>query len=233
MFRTILISLTASLFLLSSCSSPAKQDVRQAPAAESPKSAYEADPSGWTDLLAKSNLEGWSKFAVPPSNQLNPKEQWTLQNGVLTIDGTGGHEWLRYNAKKFGNFVLHAEWRFRKVTERETKYNGGIYFWADDNGAQFYQAQTAEAGGWLFGDFPKGAEKNRVNLREKMSRNMVLPAGEWNTYEIRATPEMIALKVNGQLQSQWNAPPVTNGYLGLEAEGYFMEFRKLLVKELP
>lgn len=197
----------------------------------SAQSAYEQDPTGWTDLMPKTGLPGWTKVPIPATSQLQGKEQWSVQGGVLTIDGTGGHEWLRYDAKRFRNFILHAEWRFKKL-EGNPRYNGGLYFWATEDGSQFYQAQTGEAGGWLFGDFPRGGERNRTNLRDQMVGNRMAPVGEWNTFEVRATPQLVELWVNGGVQSRWENPPVTEGFLGLEAEGFPMEFRKLLVKEI-
>ncbi len=196
------------------------------------RSAFEQNPNGWTDLMPKPGLPGWTKVPIPSTASLAAKEQWSVRDGLLVIDGTGGHEWLRFDGKRYRNFLLHAEWRFRKL-EGAPRYNGGIYFWASADGNQFYQAQTGEAGGWLFGDFPKAGERNRTNLREQMTGNRMAPVGEWNTFEITATEGRIALWVNGGVQSRWEKPPVTEGYLGIEAEGYYMEFRRLAVKELP
>lgn len=226
MFRAQVLAFFLPLLLIVSCGSPEV-------AVDPNKSAYENDPSGWTDLIPPPDLAGRTKFPIPATAELDPKEQWAVRDGVLVIDGTGGHEWLRYDAKPFNSFIAHAEWRFRKLEEGEPRYNGGIYFWADSEGRQFYQAQTGEAGGWLFGDFPKDGDRNRTNLREHMAENRVRPAGEWNTFEIHATPEEIRLWVNGAVQSRWEKPPITSGYFGVEAEGYYMEFRKLLIKELP
>lgn len=229
MIRFFLATFTLAAFFLVSCSPEAKS-----PAPADPnQSAYDQDPSGWTDLMPQAGLPGWTKVPIPADAALDAKEQWELRDGMLIIDGSGGHEWLRYDGKQFKNFILHAEWRFRKVDTPEPRYNGGLYFWAAADGRQFYQAQTAEAGGWLFGDFPKDGERNRTNLREQMTGNRMAPVGEWNTFEVHATPEEIKLWVNGDVQSRWPNPVVTSGYLGLEAEGYYMEFRKILVKELP
>lgn len=196
------------------------------------RSELERNPSGWTDLMPKPGFPGWSKVPIPATASLNPKEQWSIRDGVLTIDGSGGHEWLRFDGKTFRNFVLHVEWRFRKL-EGKPRYNGGVYFWATADGRQFYQAQTGEAGGWLFGDFPKEGDRNRINLHDQMLQNRMAPIGEWNTFEIRATAELVELWVNGGVQSRWPDPPITGGLLGIEAEGYQMDFRRLLVKELP
>ncbi|MDZ7638021.1 MAG: DUF1080 domain-containing protein [Bryobacterales bacterium] len=152
------------------------------------RSAFESQPGGWTDLMPKPGLPGWTKLPIPATAALDPKEQWAVRDGLLIIDGTGGHEWLRFDGKRYKNFILHAEWRFRKL-EGTPRYNGGLYFWASADGSQFYQAQTGEAGGWLFGDFPKDGDRNRTNLREQMTGNRMAPVGEWNTFEVTATAE--------------------------------------------
>lgn len=231
MSRIFPLLLCLPLVLFVSCGGPAVVDEVSNPANPN-QSAYEADPTGWTDLMPAADLAGWSRLPIPVDKQLGP-QQWSVRDGMLVLDADGEREWLRYDAKPFKSFVAHVEWRFRKVEETEPRYNGGVYFWAEPKGAQFYQAQTGQAGGWLFGDFPKDGDRNRTNLREQMGENRVKPVGEWNTYEIHATPQEIRLWVNGAVQSRWQNPPLSSGYFGLEAEGYYMEFRKLLIKELP
>ncbi|MCZ2153938.1 MAG: DUF1080 domain-containing protein [Bryobacterales bacterium] len=194
---------------------------------EASRSAYSRDPRGWTDLMPKPGLPGWTKVPIPASGKLEPKEQGC--DGRYHIARGQG---LRYDGKRYKNFILHAEWRFRKL-EGAPPYNGGLYFWANANGSQFYQAQTGLAGGWLFGDFPKAGERNRTNLREQMTGNRMAPVGEWNTFEVKATTQAVELWVNGGVQSRWERPPVTEGILGIEAEGFYMEFHRLAVKELP
>jgi hypothetical protein len=63
--------------------------------------------------------------------------------------------------------------------------------------------------------------------------NHIKPPGEWNTYEIRCQGPKITLWVNGQASSQFAVPEVLKGYLGLEAEGFRIEFRNLKYKVLP
>ena len=73
----------------------------------------------------------------------------------------------------------------------------------------------------------------RVNLREKMAENRVKPAGEWNTYEIRAVGRTLTLWVNGAVTSEFSECEVSRGHIGLEAEGYRIEFRNMTLKRLP
>jgi hypothetical protein len=44
---------------------------------------------------------------------------------------------------------------------------------------------------------------------------------------------VIRLKTNGELTSEWAGCEVAKGYLGLEAEGHRIQFRRLRLEPLP
>ena len=116
--------------------------------------------------------------------------------------------------------------------EGEHPYNSGIYVRTGPDGAIWHQAQTGAAGGYLFGSTLVNGALQRVNLRQSMSENRVRPAGEWNTYEIRAVGKRVTLWVNGAVTSEFTECEVPRGYIGLEAEGFRIEFRDIKVKPL-
>ena len=52
------------------------------------------------------------------------------------------------------------------------------------------------------------------------------PAGEWNTFEITCKGKDMALWVNGAVTCEWHdCEAYPKGYVGLEAEGFRIEFR--------
>ena len=112
------------------------------------------------------------------------------------------------------------------------RYNAGIYVRVSADGVLWHQAQTGPGGGYLFGNTLVEGTPQRVNLRQAMTENRVKPAGEWNTYEIRAVGKKVALWVNGAVTSEFTQCEVPKGHLGLEAEGYRIEFRNLKLKRL-
>jgi hypothetical protein len=65
-----------------------------------------------------------------------------------------------------------------------------------------------------------------------MSENRIKPAGEWNIYELRAVGKQISLWVNGAVTSEYNECDVPRGHVGLEAEGYRVEYRNVLIKPI-
>jgi hypothetical protein len=60
----------------------------------------------------------------------------------------------------------------------------------------------------------------------------VRPAGEWNTYEVTAKGRTLSVWVNGGVTSEFTGCEVPKGYIGLEAEGWPIEFRNIKLKEM-
>ena len=199
------------------------------------KSALDLNPLGWTDLLADRSLKGWTRVAIPPTAKLADTSPWVYDTaaGTLVCNGDkSGHEWFRYD-REAANFVFHVEWRYTKV-EGEPRYNSGIYARNSADGIVWHQAQIgSSSGGYIFGSTPVNGVAQRVNLREQMKDQRVRPAGEWNTCETRADGKRLLLWVNGAVTSEFAACEVPRGFVGLEAEGYRIEFRNLKLKDLP
>jgi hypothetical protein len=208
-------------------------------AADAGPSALEQAPAGWTDLLAQAgtNLEGWTRGPIPTKGTIAPLSnvsQWSLdpKSGTLVCSGDGGHDWLRWN-QELGDLVYHVEWRFTPAPEKKGKYNSGIYARNSADAVIWHQAQTGDAsGGFIFGDTLVNGKLERINLSKQVREQRVKPAGEWNTYEITCKGKDMTLWVNGAVTCEWHDCQVPKGYVGLEAEGWRIEFRNVKVKPL-
>jgi hypothetical protein len=184
-------------------------------------------------IVPDASFQGWTRLAFPPGGPLDPVSQWKVDpaKGILICEGNRGHEWLRYDLE-LANFVLHAEWRFTPV-EGGKGYNSGIFVRNSADGKIWHQAQVGSAsGGFLFGNTLVNGVPQRFNLRSEMKENRVKPAGEWNAYDIRCDGRVITVSVNGGVTSQFSACEIPKGYIGLEAEGYRIEFRNLRLSPL-
>jgi hypothetical protein len=198
-------------------------------------SALERDPTGWTDLLAAAGpkLEGWTRGPIPPTGTLNPRSQWSLDaaTGHLVCEGNGGHEWLRWD-KEVGDGIFHVEWRFTPIPGKP-RYNSGIYARNSADARIWHQAQTGDGfGGYLFGSTEVDGKPKRINLSSQQKGSRVKPAGEWNTFEITCKGKDVTLWVNGAITSRWTDCEVPRGYVGVEAEGYRIEFRNVKLKPM-
>jgi hypothetical protein len=199
------------------------------------KSALETDPKGWRDILPDASFRGWTRVAIPPTQPLNRETQWKVdeKNRILICEGDKGHEWLRYDAE-LGDLILHVEFRFTVLPEEQKpRYNSGVFVRNSADGTIWHQAQLGGgSGGYFFGNTKVAGELKRINLNDKTKPSRVKPAGEWNALEITARGDKLTLWVNGEVTSVWEKLEVPRGYIGLEAEGYRIEFRNLKLKRL-
>jgi hypothetical protein len=197
------------------------------------KSALEADPQGWKDIMPPADLKGWYRVTVPPGGKLG-RDQWHVDtaNKVLVCDGDGGHDMLLLD-QEIGDAIFHFEFRYTKI-EGKTGYNSGAYVRNSKDGGIWHQAQFGDAkDGFLFGQTPgEDGKKKGFHLGKTVTEKRVKPAGEWNTFEVTARGKVLTLWVNGAVTCQFDGCAMEKGFLGLEGEGYRIEFRNLKVKEL-
>jgi len=230
--RARIVFATAGLMVLAAAWSVAAQSPA-ALGAESP-SALKSDPQGWVDILPAADLKDWYRVPVPPTGKLG-RQQWHVDAGQKTLvcDGDGGHDMLLLD-KEFGDAVFHCEFRYEPLPGKKG-YNSGVYIRNSRDGAIWHQAQIGDAtGGYLFGETPApGGKKKFFRLVEEVKDPRVKPAGQWNTLEITARGKTLTLWVNGAVTCQFPDCAQEKGRVGVEGEGYRIEFRNLKVKELP
>ena len=173
----------------------------------------------------------WTRVAIPPTHPVSQIAQWHIDPAKREIvcDGNGGHDWLRFN-HELGNFSFHLKWRFtpRPGTPH---YNSGVFFRNNEDGSIWHQAQTATDGGYIFGVTPVDGKLTPFNERKNMKENRLHAPGKWNTYDIRCVDRTCTLAVNGEIVNTIQTG-VDKGYIGLESEGYRIEFKNFKVREL-
>jgi hypothetical protein len=195
-------------------------------------SGLEADPQGWVDILPQVDLKGWYRVAVPPTGKLG-RQQWHAEpdKKMLVCDGDGGHDMLLFD-KEYGDAIFHVEFRYVAVAGK-SGYNSGVYARNSRDGSIWHQAQIGDAsGGYLFGETPSGGTPKFFTLTNEVKDGRVKPAGQWNALEIAARGKTLTLWVNGAVTCRFRDCGMEKGRIGLEGEGYLIEFRNLKVKEL-
>jgi hypothetical protein len=204
-----------------------------APSAEAAEtqSRLESEPGGWRDVMPPVDLKGWRRVPVPPGGELG-RDQWHVdeKSEVLVCDGDGGHDMLLFD-EEIGDAVFHVEFRYTRI-EGTSGYNSGIYVRNSGDGAIWHQAQIGDGkGGFLFGQ-TVGSDGQKKRFNQQAADGRVKPAGEWNTVEITAVGRILTLWVNGAVTCRFEDCGRATGYIGLEGEGYRIEFRNLKVKKL-
>jgi hypothetical protein len=177
--------------------------------------------------------EIWTRVAIPPDHPVSDVPQWHIDYAKKQIvcDGNGGHEWLRFD-KEVGNFTFHVKWRFTTVTTPDPKYNSGVFFRNNLDGSIWHQAQTSLGGGYIFGVTPVDGKPTHFNLQKEMKENRVKAPGKWNVYDVRCVAATCTLAVNGEIVNTTQVG-LDKGYVGLESEGFQIEFKDMRLEELP
>lgn len=213
MCRVMLIVITFATFGV------AQEDTAQ--------SVFERDPEGWIDITPKADFKDWSRVPIPPKGKLNAKNPWSLSadGQTLICDGVGVHEMLLWG-KEMSDGIFHIDWRFKKI-EGKKGYNSGVYVRNSADGAIWHQAQVGSKNvGFIFGDTLMDGAKKRIRIDGKKPQRG-REAGEWNSYEITCKGKKITLWVNGAITTVWEGCEVPRGHLGMEAEGWYIEFKNL------
>lgn len=195
------------------------------------KSALERNPAGWLDLTAD-GLKNWKRVSIPPKSKLKKKSPWEFDAKTKTIicHGKGYHEMLLYK-KKLSDGIFHVEWRFKKVPGKRG-YNSGVYVRNSADGAIWHQAQVGSKNvGFIFGDTLVNSKRKRIRT-QKIGLQRGKEAGEWNTYELTCKGKTVTLWINGAVTTMWKDCLVPAGYLGMEAEGWEIEFKNVKWKAL-
>lgn len=171
------------------------------------------------------------------------KEQWQVEDGVLTLTGKGGGDIITKD--KYGAFEMILDYRISKggnsglmyhVTEEEKRpWQTGPEIQIQDN----VDGHDPQLSGWLYQFY--AADKDATN-----------PAGEWNTLRILITPEKCAHWMNGEKyvdyvkgSKEWNEKlaaskfskfpkfgVATEGHLCLQDHGNVVSFRNIKIRPI-
>ncbi len=176
--------------------------------------AAEKPEEGFASLFDGKTLDGW---------HLMNGATFVAKDGVLKLNG--GLGWLRSD-KEYADFILRLELRFMKP-----KQDGGVFLRSGMEGKNWpsrkyeVQCENSPRMAKIF-----GAEHD---LNVELARKALKPIGEWNAYEIKLVGSSIEVRLNGELVSTSdNMDKLTRGYLGLQAEHGFHEYRNFRIKDL-
>lgn len=150
-------------------------------------------PGKWTTLFDGKEIKGWHSY------HKDKVVGWSIEDGALTPDGTGGD---LVTDKEYGNFDLEFEFKI------PPKSNSGVVYKVIDDaqikstymsGPEF---QVIDDKGYPLGNGAKlkGSQLTGANydIYEPADLNAVKPAGEWNTGRIVVDNSHVQHFVNGK-----------------------------------
>jgi hypothetical protein len=218
----------------------------------------DAGPQGIAAMITGKE-PGWAALTLADFYNVNClPNTWSEKESVIRCNGScnGGFA----SNKSFKNFELLVQWKHErrsgnsglfvwcpKKVLSEMKKNElpqGIEIQILDHGyAEDWEQAKGSPPNWFTTDgdvFPVGVAKmtpfkpaapngKRSFPKSRYSKGV----GEWDQYYVRAINGEVRLWVNGHEVSGGSACDPAKGHLVLEAEGAPIQFRNMLIRELP
>jgi hypothetical protein len=184
-------------------------------------------------LFNGKDLSNWN-FVVDKNSE--PADRvFTVRDSLIHIKGTLGY---MYSKKKYGNYVLHVEWRW--VSEAT---NSGIFLLVEEAKNPFPNGVECQLAAGNAGDFVLlgGSNLNEYKtppegrpafpVLKKSNPSSEKPVGEWNHANIFVQDGAINVFINGVHQNTASSK-VKSGHIGLQSEGKDIQFRNVTITDL-
>ncbi len=173
---------------------------------------------GFRPLFNGKNLDGWKADD-------EAKKHWVVRDGVLSYDGKHRDLWTE---QSFGDFVLKVDWRLPAPGDSGIYLRGTskaqVNIWCSELGSgEVYGYRTDRK-------MPEDVRKAATPLKRADK-----PVGQWNTFVITLQGETLTVVLNGEVViSGARLPGVPRtGPIALQHHGNPIEFRNILIRELP
>ena len=171
------------------------------------------------------DLTGWTKIEGG---------DWTVEDGVLI--GRNGHKWST-DPSRTGSWLStekqYADFRLEFQYNISPRGNSGVFFRSShERNPAFtgYEMQIFDAPG----SAPSKGGPGSLYDVVAPEKNVVRPAGEWNTVTITARGPKIRVEMNGEKILETEQTRSMKGYIGLQNhdERAVVRFRNIRVQEL-
>ena len=185
------------------------------------------------ELFNGKNLDGWTAYFEDGSR--DPSKAFFVEDGILKDLGRP----IGYlkTTEEYTSYELIVEWRF---DPEKGAGNSGVLMrlqgvdkvWPNSIEAQLWSTNAGDI--WNIDDYPMTTDRDRTNGRHTVKAHPTNeePLGGWNRYRILLDGEELTLEVNGLVQNEAIDCAVQSGPIALQAEGAWIEFRKVELRPI-
>jgi len=190
-------------------------------------------------LFNGDDLENWDIYIGTPG--MEPGDLFQAVDGVIRTTGipTG---YIR-TKDTYSNYKLHVEWRWTGEPINSgvlINIQGKDMIWPLCNECQLKHGNAGDfvcirkGSGITIKDstYLVTSDENIFAIAKKFEESSEVEPGGWNSYDITNQNGNIEVIVNGVLQNSGLDMTLTDGKIGLQAEGAPMEFRSIYLEPL-
>jgi hypothetical protein len=189
-------------------------------------------PVGSITLWNGKDLTGWVPFFK--GGVAAPANFWVATAGVLHLNGMA-KGYIR-TEKAYGDYHLHAEWRWVGAPPKGTNNSGIFVLQHPPDVVWPYSVQVQVKAGSCGDLISQGGllfPAPNPNPTMKKLASSESPLGQWNGYDIYCYGGALTLFVNGVYQNFVAGLPAQSGQIALQMEGYPIEFRNIWLQPYP
>lgn len=189
---------------------------------------------GWQPLFNGKDLTGWEQIG-------GDKQVWAAENGMLYTTGGEGGGWLA-TTREYANFELELEFRV------PPDGNSGVFIRAPRDGNPAFEGseiQVLDDYADMYKELKPWQYCGSVYSTIAPAFRATLPAGTWEKMRIRCEGMQIQVWLNGRQIVNGNLndhmdklaehPGLkrTQGLIGLQNHGSRLDYRNIMIRELP
>lgn len=196
-------------------------------------------------LFNQKDFTGWYAYEPTAGKQNDASKLFHVDKKMIRLYG----DKIGYlmSEKSFGDFQLTVEFRWNTDStfiKKSNKKNSGIMYLVPSEtpdvlwpkGIQF-QIKEAATGDFVFlQDVTMSINGKRTEPGKSITSvrfsDAEKPFGEWNTAVITSFNGKIKQELNGKLVNEGIEPMISEGRILLQYEGYPIDFRKIIIKQL-
>ncbi|MCC6588683.1 MAG: DUF1080 domain-containing protein [Bryobacterales bacterium] len=166
---------------------------------------------GWVLLFDGETLFGWKP--VGPS-------KWDVKDGAIVTEPSG-QGWLR-SGSQFADYILKLEFR------AEEKANSGLFLRSATEGQPHETGYEVQ----IWNVNPNAKYRTGSLVNHVSAKKAAFKGAEWNSYEIQVNGDKWNVKLNGKSILKATEGKSKVGHIGLQSNGFKMEFRNIKLKPL-
>lgn len=159
-------------------------------------------------------------------------DTWHEEDGIIICTGTP--KGYMHTRDVFGNYIWQAEFRFAPVEDEEKRplANTGFMIHIQEP-HKVWPASLEVQGRWdemasikSNGGVPDLTIEDQPEVRESARK----PVGEWNHIRIESRDGALTAWLNGEQVCQSQPGELTTGQIGLQSEGFEVQFRNMTIE---